>query len=327
MPTRCDAAPACDEIAMSLRGIGEFALIARLTSKLRQHRGVVIGPGDDCALVDFPDGDALVTTDMLVEGVHFRRDWLTPTQLGRRVAAQNLADIAAMGGVPTAVVVAMSLPESVDSKWVQGVVAGMAAEVEAQGASIVGGDLARGDSVVISMTVMGSRRGLPAVTRANAYEGQVVAFAGDLGYSAAGLAALQSGVAAPAFVARYRVPKPPYAAGPAAARAGATAMIDVSDGLLADAGHIAEASGVALDLDPAALAPTAAQVRLAAELGVDAQGWVLNGGEDHGLLACFPAGTRLPRGFRRIGRVLAGPAGQVTVGGLPVAARGHDHFA
>lgn len=314
---------------MKLAHMGEFRLIARLVSKFHQSDQVLIGPGDDAALVRMPDGDVLVTTDILVEGIHFKREWSSPLEIGQRVAAQNMADIAAMGGYPTAIVVAVTLPPETELSWVEALAVGIETECAAVGASVVGGDVASGDRVVISMTVLGQRRGNPPVTRAGAKVGDVVAVAGDLGWSAAGLACLQRGHQSPRqFVSRFRVPTPPYAAGPIAARAGATAMIDTSDGLLADAGHIAEASGVALDLARAQLAPADELALLGRSLGQDPFDWVLRGGEDHCLLATFPPGSGLPAEFRPIGTVVSGATGAVLLDGQPPPAGplGHDHF-
>ena len=314
---------------MRLSELGEFGLISRLVGQLEQNRQVVIGPGDDAALVDMPDGDVLVSTDIAVEGVHFRRHWSTPEQIGRRIAAQNLADIAAMGGYPTALVVAAVLPTNLQVEWVEELFLGLAAEAGSAGASVVGGDLAAGPNLTISITVLGQRRGRPAVTRAAATAGQVVAVCGDLGFSAAGLALLERGQREPSeFIDRFRVPKPNYEAGPAAARAGATAMIDISDGLLADAGHIASSSEVGINLFSEALQPSAELVEIGRTLRLEPMAWVLTGGEDHGLLATFPEGRRLPKAFRPIGEVVEGPVGSVTIDGAPPAfgRRGHDHF-
>jgi thiamine-monophosphate kinase len=194
--------------------------------------------------------------------------------------------------------------------------------------------------VVLSVTALGDLGGRAPVLRSGARPGDVVALAGRLGWSACGLAVLRRGFTSPlAAVAAHRRPEPPYAAGPAAAAAGATAMCDVSDGLLADAGHLAQASGVVLDLDRAALVRACLEPRgplqqVAAALGQDPMAWVLTGGEDHALLATFPAEAVLPDGWGGVGSVAAGAA-QVRVGGDPadVAARaagaegtGHVHF-
>ena len=315
---------------MRLSSVGEFGLIKRLRSRFEQNDFVVIGPGDDAALVDFPDGDVLVSTDVAVEGVHFRLHWSTAHQIGRRIAAQNLADIAAMGGHPVALTVALTVPPNCQVEWIEELSSGIAFEAASLGASVVGGDVARGPNIQIAITALGQRRRLPAVSRGGASVGEVVALAGDLGWSAAGLACLSRGHSSPVeFVERFRVPTPPYAAGPLAARNGATAMIDTSDGLIADVAHIAEASEVAIDLSKAALTPSDALVETAVMVGGNAWEWVLGGGEDHCLVATFPAHKRLPKGFTAIGQVVAGTAGRVTVDRKepPVGRLGHDHFA
>lgn len=315
---------------MRLSALGEFGLIARITSHFTNNDYVVIGSGDDAALVDFPDGDALISTDVAVEGVHFRNHWSTPHEIGRRIAAQNLADIAAMGGHPVALTVALTVPPNVQVEWVEELTAGIAFEAGLVGASVVGGDLARGTQTQIAITALGQRRKSLAITRAGASVGEIVAIAGDLGWSAAGLACLSRGQSSPAkFVNRFRVPEPPYSAGPLASRRGATAMIDTSDGLLADVGHIAAASEVAIDLFRSALEPSEELVLLANSLGLDAWDWVLTGGEDHCLVAVFPPDKPLPKGFRAIGKVVSTEAGLVTLDGklFDHGRPGHDHFA
>lgn len=314
---------------MRLSEVGEFGLIARLIALFGQNDQVALGPGDDAALVEMPDGDVLVSTDIAVDGVHFRQHWMSAEQIGRRIAAQNLADIAAMGGYPTALVVAAVLPSNLQVGWIEELFAGLAAEAESVGASVVGGDVTSGQQLTISVTVLGQRRGRPAVSRASASVGEVVAVAGELGFSAAGLALIERGHRQPqSVIDRFRVPSPPYALGPAAARAGATAMIDTSDGLLADAGHIARASEVSIDLNSGSLTPPEQLVEIGHSLRLDPVIWVMTGGEDHCLLATFPADRRLPRGFRQIGVVADGEPGTVTVDGqLPAYHRlGHDHF-
>src|SRR4051812_15827390 len=214
-----------------------------------------------------------------------------------------------------------------------GVAAGMAAECAPLGAAVVGGDMvaAAPDSgaVVLSVTALGDLAGRAPVLRSGARPGDVVALAGRLGWSACGLAVLRRGFTSPAAaVTAHRRPLPPYAAGPAAALAGATAMCDVSDGLLADAGHLAEDSGVVLDLDRAALVraclePPGPLQQVASALGEDPMAWVLTGGEDHALLATFPPEAVLPEGWTAIGAVSAGPAG-VRGSGEAAAAAGRS---
>ena len=196
----------------------------------------------------------VASTDVLVETVHFRLDWSTPEQVGRRAAAANLADIAAMGAVPTALLVGLACPANTPVATLTALADGLWAEAGVVGAGVVGGDVASSAQLMVAVTALGSLEGRPPVLRGGARPGDLVAVRGRLGWAAAGLAVLQRGFRSPAVVVNaHRVPEPPYAAGPEAAKAGATAMIDVSDGLLADLGHIARASGVRIDLRSATL--------------------------------------------------------------------------
>ncbi|MGA9310972.1 MAG: thiamine-phosphate kinase [Pseudonocardiaceae bacterium] len=322
--------------------LGEFGLIARITAGRELSPGTLLGPGDDAAVLAAADGRVVVTTDVLVEGVHFRLDWSTPHQVGRKAVAANLADVAAMGAVPTALVVGLAVPGRTPISTVDGLAAGMWAEAGEAGAGVVGGDVVSSEQLVVSVTALGDLQGREPVTRSGARPGDVLGLCGRVGWSAAGLAVLRGGPRSPfarsplagsplAVVAAHRVPEPPYGAGPQAASAGATAMIDISDGLLADAGHVAEASGVGIDIDSAALPVASLLVEVASALDADARHWVLTGGEDHALLASFPAGVALPVGWTEVGVVREGRG--VTVDGsemlpgdevLPV---GWQHFS
>ena len=335
-----------DDPADSVRVVGEFGVIDRVVAVAGTAAATEVGPGDDAAVVRAPDGRVVATTDVLVEGRHFRRDWSSAEDVGHKAAAANLADVAAMGARATALLVGVACPPDTSTRWLEGVAAGMAAECAPLGAAVVGGDTVAAapgsDAVVLSVTALGDLGGRAPVLRSGAQAGDVVALAGRLGWSACGLAVLRRGFTSPlAAVAAHRRPGPPYAAGPAAADAGATAMCDVSDGLLADAAHIARASGVDVDLDRAAvvracLEPTGPLQQVAAALGADPLAWVLTGGEDHALLATFPPGAMLPDGWTPIGSVRTtrqDPA--VFVGGEPAAAviravgaegAGHVHF-
>jgi thiamine-monophosphate kinase len=311
----------------SVAELGEFGLIARITAGRVASSGTLLGPGDDAAVLIAADGRVVVTTDVLVEGVHFRLDWSTPHQVGRKAVAANLADVVAMGAVPAALVVGLAVPGQTPVSTVDGLATGMWEEAGRVGAGIIGGDVVSSAEIVLSVTALGDLRGRAPVTRSGARAGDVLAVCGRLGWSAAGLAALRRGFRSPAeVVSAHQVPEPPYTAGPQAAAAGATAMIDISDGLLADAGHVADASGVLIDIDSAAL-PVAELTDVAAALGADARHWVLTGGEDHALLACFPAAGALPAGWTRLGAVREGAG--VTVDGRPYEelAGGWKHFS
>ncbi|MFG1700377.1 thiamine-phosphate kinase [Nonomuraea sp. NPDC049309] len=317
---------------MTVGDLGEFGVVSRITGRLPQGAAVMLGPGDDAAVIGAPDGRVAVSTDLLIEGRHFRRDWSGGYDVGRKAAAQNLADVAAMGARPTCLVVGLGLPPDVPVDWLDALTAGFADECATVGASVAGGDVTRCDLVVLGVTALGDLGGRAPVTRSGARPGHVVAVAGRLGRSAAGLALLSAGaaVAAPAAaeaVAGHRRPSPPYECGVEAAELGASAMLDVSDGLLQDLGHIAQASGVHVELDPAAFAPFTSDEPVAAaarELGADPLEWVLSGGEDHALAAAFPDDVRLPDSWHIVGRVTEGSG--VSVLGREIGQRGWDHF-
>jgi thiamine-monophosphate kinase len=298
---------ASNEPADSLAGLGEFAVIDRLVADRDQPAAVAVGPGDDAAVLTAIDGRTAVSTDMLVEGRHFRLDWSTPRDVGRKAIAQNAADIEAMGGAATAFVVAFGAPGNTPADQALELADGMWQEAGRFGAGIVGGDLVSAPQWVISVTVLGDLAGRTPVLRSGARVGDTLAVAGVLGRSAAGYQLWDKDIDGfAALRAAHLVPEPPYGAGRVAADGGATAMTDVSDGLLADLGHIADASGVGINVSTSALAVDRdALAEAAAAAGVDAWTWVLGGGEDHALVATF-SGTP-PRGWRVIGTVLDGP--------------------
>jgi thiamine-monophosphate kinase len=312
---------------MTVSETGEFGLIARVAARLPQGPTTLLGPGDDAAVVLAADGRVVASTDLLLEGRHFRRDWSSGYDIGRKAAAANLADIAAMGAVPTALLVGLACPPDLPLDWADALTDGLREECAVVGASVVGGDVSRSDTVVLGITALGDlQRRLP-VTRAGARVGDVVAVAGRLGWAAAGYAVLSRGFRSPrALVDAHRRPEPPYAAGPDAAERGATAMCDVSDGLLADLGHVAAASGVAIDLRRDAFTVTRQMADAAQALGKDAWQWVFAGGEDHALVATFPATSALGPDWQIVGSVHEGSG--VTVDGAEwEGPTGHDHFA
>jgi len=265
---------------------------------------------------------------MLVQNRHFRLDWSSADDIGHKAAAENLSDINAMGGRPTALLVGLGVPAGLPVSWALQFADGLAAEAADVGASVVGGDLTEADVVTIAITALGvCEQGV--VRRAGAQPGDLVALAGRQGWAAAGFAVLSRGFRSPrAVVDAHRQPRPPYGAGTRAASLGATAMIDVSDGLLQDIGHVAAASGVSVDIRSGALDVPEPLHAVGAALGVDPLTFVLSGGDDYGLVATFPAATALPDEWREIGRVLdVGEPGTVTVdGAAPDESAGHQHF-
>jgi thiamine-monophosphate kinase len=305
-----------DEPKSTLAGLGEFAVIDRLVRDREQPPVVLVGPGDDAAVVLTPDGRSVVSTDMLVEGRHFRLDWSSPRDVGRKAIAQNAADVEAMGATPTAFVVAFGAPGDTWSEDAVALSDGMWEEARKFGAGIVGGDLVAAPQWVISVTALGDLQSRAPILLDGARPGDAVAVIGDLGSSTAGYWLLHNGIEGhDELRLRHLTPEVPYGQGRVAAEWGATAMTDVSDGLVADLGHIADASGIGIDVSSEALAADhEALGAAAAATQHDAWAWVLGGGEDHALVATFPA--ELPDGWRRIGIVVDGPA-RVLVDGAP----------
>jgi thiamine-monophosphate kinase len=297
---------------------------------------LTVGVGDDAAVVRARDGRVVATTDMLIEGRHFRREWSSARDIGGKAAARNLADVAAMGARPTALLVSFAGPGELEVSWVLELVAGITQESSAAGAAVAGGDTSSADVVMIAVTALGDLEGREPVTRGGARAGDVVAVTGSLGAAAAGLALLSAGLALDdpdlePLIRAHRRPRPPYDAGPQAADLGATAMIDISDGLIADLGHVASASGVQIQLQTSAIAaePVAPQRLLAQAAavldGANPQQWVLTGGDDHALAATFPPDTALPARWTIIGRVSEGN-GIVVDGSRWNEAGGWEHF-
>jgi len=311
---------------VSIAETGEFGLIARIVARLDTGPATLLGPGDDAAVVAAPDGRVAASTDVLVEGRHFRRDWSSAADVGHRAAAANLADIVAMGATPTALLVALCVPIDLDVVWAEELAGGLSDEAALVGASVVGGDMSASPTLTVAVTALGDLAGRPPVVRSGAQPGDVVALAGRTGYAAAGYTVLSRGFRTPKLlVEAYRRPEVPYSAGPEAAQAGATSMIDVSDGLLQDLGHVAAASVVGIDIERDAFAIPDQMRDAASALGVDPYVWLLAGGDDHALAATFPPGVPLPPGWRAVGGVHEGTG--VTVDRRPwQGGTGWDHF-
>jgi thiamine-monophosphate kinase len=296
----------------TLGSIGEGAVLGRIFPRLPDAASALLGPGDDAAVVAAPDGRFVVTTDMMIHGPDFRLAWSTPFDLGWKAAASNLSDVAAMGAVPSALVVALAAPADTAVSFLEVFADGLreACAALSPGCGVVGGDLSVSTTLTIAVTAFGDLEGRAPVTRSGAQVGDTVAVAGVLGQAAAGLRMLfahgphSSPDRGGLEIEAQLQPRPPIAAGRVAAIAGATSMIDISDGLAIDAGRVARASGVAFDLDP--LTPDE-----------------INGGEDHSLLATFSGAV--PEGFRAIGRVVEGAG--VLVDGAPHETGGWDPYA
>jgi len=322
--------------ADSIGGRGEFALIEAITRRLPQGAEVSVPPGDDAAVVLVDGTPIVLTTDVLVAGVHFRTDWSGADDIGRRAAAASLADLVSMGASPVALVVALTAPRSTDAAWVLRIADGLRDEAALTGASVVGGDLSGGETISVTVTGIGGLAGRAPVLRSGAVAGDQVAVAGRLGWAEAGLAVLTRGFRSPrTLVEAYRRPEVPYEAALAAAASGVHAMCDVSDGLVADLGHIAVNSDVHIDIESNLVAIGEPVATVAAAYGSDPLPWVLTGGHDHALVGAFAADALLPEGFTRIGSVKerarssADPQGEhlVSVDGEQWSGpSGHRHF-
>lgn len=285
----------------------------------------LVGPGDDAAVIATGDGRVVASTDLLIENRHFRRDWSSANDIGHKAAARNFADIVAMGAVPTALLVGFAGPGTLDVEWVDGLITGMREECGEVGAAVVGGDVTAADVVMLGVTALGDLQGREPVTIAGAKVGDIVAVCGRLGWAAAGFAVLGRGFRSPvSVVSAHRRPEPPYLEGPAAADLGATSMTDISDGLVGDLTHVAEASGVRIDIRADAVEVPAKLREVGAALNVDPLVWVLTGGDDYALAATFPNGTLLPDSWRVIG--LVGEGEGVCVDGRRWPVGGHEHF-
>jgi thiamine-monophosphate kinase len=265
----------------------------------------------------------------MVEGRHFRRDWSTAYDVGRKAAASNLSDVVAMGARPTAILVGLAAPGDLPAKWVDGLADGLQDECALLGAAVAGGDLVRSDTLTIAVTALGDLAGRAPVTRSGARPGDHVVLAGWPGRAAAGLALLEAGRNDHPLAAAHRRPQPPYAAALAlAGRDGATSMIDTSDGLLADLDHVAVASGVWIALVAADLPLDPALVGAGELLGVDPFEWIAAGGDDHCFVATVPPDAQPDA--PRIGAVVALGADEAPGVGFVDRARptvgGHEHF-
>ena len=305
--------------------IGEDALIALFAPRLPESDATILGPGDDAAVLSV-DGDLVVSSDVLIEGHHFRREWSTPADIGWRAAVQNLADIDAMGAVPTALQVTLALPATTEVDWVLGFADGLREACEPHGVGVVGGDLAGSSEIAVSVTAIGETHGMIPVTRADAAPGDVLAVSGPLGAAAAGLAQLEGGVRVDGpTIELFLRPRPRIGVGVEANLKGVTALMDISDGLVRDATRIARASEVGIDIDSSLVPRHPGVDVVAGALGLDAVAITLTGGEDHHLLGCFPAPSAVPDGWTIVGAVTDDHAGVLVDGAIP-SGFGWDHF-
>lgn len=315
----------------TLAELGEIESLKKTVARLKPAEVALVGSGDDAAVV-LAKESFLVSTDTLVQDHDFKLEWSTGFDLGFKAVASNLADIAAMGATPTVLVVALVVPKTTKISWLEDFADGLQAACDklSPGAAVVGGDLASGEQLVVSVTVHGSLEGQKPVLRSGAKPGDLVAVCGSLGKAACGLALLQSGKedlirSYDDWVSAQLRPEPPINQGVIANQAGATSMLDVSDGLGKDLFRIARASGVIIEIHSKDLLGFEAMLELPAQsLDVNPRQWVLSGGEDHSLLATFSPTAEIPRSFKVIGKVLGLGEPAVLVDGKPADVSGWD---
>lgn len=302
---------------LTVADVSESEILGRIFPRLPKSQATIVGPGDDCAVMSAPDSRFVITTDMMVQGPDFRLEWSTGHDLGIKAAATNLADVVAMGAVPTGMVVSIAAAKSTRLSFLEDIADGLreCCEQLAPGCGVVGGDLSVSDTLTLSVTAFGDLQGRAPLLRSGAQVGDVVAVAGDLGFAGVGLSELFAGKPVDRSRKSIRAqlaPRPPVGLGVVAAQTGATSCMDISDSLVMDAGRIAQASGVVMVLDESALDDFAGHV--AVETGIDAASArqaILFAGEDHALLVTFPQQADLPEGFRVIGHVEAVNEGEM----------------
>lgn len=324
--------------------LSEKGIIERIRQQTSSGDGeLLMGIGDDCAVIKRGGGLVeLVTTDTLIEKVHFDLDWHPPELLGRKAAAVNLSDVAAMGGRPRYCLLSLALPADFTESWLEQFMAGFLAILTEHDTRLIGGDTVKSEGGhLISVTVMGEAQEDGVLLRSTARLGDLVMVSGSLGQAAAGLEICRRGLDDDWQELRsaHLDPSPETALGQVLAASGlVNSMMDLSDGLATDLAHLCEESGVAAEIDAASL-PVSDDLRAAAEsLGCDPIAWALGGGEDYRLLFTVPRGNSaelqalVQREFGRdifpVGRIVAGN-GVVLVDGdkrLDIAHQGYDHF-
>ena len=276
---------------MKLQELGEFGLIGRIAGKVQYHSGVALGIGDDAAAtVPTPGRVTLTTSDMLVEGVHFDLRLSDPHSLGRKSLAVNLSDIAAMGAVPRSFLLSLAIPPSITVEIIDEFCEGLLAMADEHGVALIGGDTcASGNGLVISITVMGEQSIEKVVRRSGARSGDLICVSGALGDSALGLELLRQGVREGGAVKRHLDPMPRVREGLLLADSRmVTAMIDISDGLIADLGHILECSGVGARIEVPSIPLSGHLLDECRRAKLDPLEYALAGGEDYELLFTIP---------------------------------------
>ena len=305
----------------------EATLIARLRELFDTsfQSGVELGIGDDAAVLSVSNNKLVATVDMAVEDVHFRCDWSSPFQIGAKLTTANLADIFAMGAKPKYLLVAAAISQVNNSEVITELAKGIRSVADNFKVTVIGGDLSKAERMSLSITALGELSGNP-ILRSNAQIGDLLYLSALPGLSAAGLAILNRGLDRPRYVVDAHLN--PKLVAPDKLIKVATSMCDISDGLVTDAGNIANASGVAINLNKELItnAPDFKDLaELANELGEDVFDWILTGGEDHFFLATVnPSNASEELGIR-VGVVTTG-GGEILLDGAVIKKSGYQHF-
>ena len=305
----------------------EATLIARLRELFNTsfQSGVELGIGDDAAVLSASNNKLVATVDMAVEGVHFRCDWSSPFQIGAKLTTANLADIFAMGAKPKYLLVAAAISQVNNSEVITELAKGIRSVADNFKVTVIGGDLSKAERMSLSITALGELSGNP-ILRSNAQVGDLLYLSALPGLSAAGLAILNRGLDRPRYVVDAHLN--PRLVAPDKLIKVATSMCDISDGLVTDAGNIAKASGVAIDLNKELItsAPNFKDLaELANELGEDVFDWILTGGEDHFFLATVNPSNASEELGVKIGVVTTG-GGEISLDGAVIKKSGYQHF-
>ena len=305
----------------------EAGLVERLRELFQTSfaQGVEVGIGDDAAVISASSNKLVATLDIAIEDVHFKSLWSSPFEIGAKLTTANLADLFSMGATPKYLLVGAAISEINNSEVITELAQGIRSVADKFEVSVIGGDLSKSEKMSLSITALGEIARDP-ITRSGASAGDLIYLSALPGLSAAGLAILERGLDRPKYVVQAHLN--PKLVAPIKLMEVASAMSDISDGLVSDARNIARASKVDLNFDTNALeaSPDFKDLgELATELGVDVYDWILSGGEDHFFIATVPEKYADKNLGIQVGKVVAG-SGLITIGGVQTQRAGYQHF-
>ena len=305
----------------------EAGLVERLRELFQTSfaQGVEVGIGDDAAVISASNNKLVATLDIAIEDVHFKSLWSSPFQIGAKLTTANLADLFSMGATPKYLLVGAAISEVNNSEVITELAQGIRSVADKFEVSVIGGDLSKSEKMSLSITALGEMAKDP-ITRSGASAGDLIYLSALPGLSAAGLAILERGLDRPKYVVQAHLN--PKLVAPMKLIEVASAMSDISDGLVSDARNIARASKVDLNFDTNALEASPDYkdlAELATELGVDVYDWILSGGEDHFFIATVPEKYADKNLGIQVGKVVAG-SGLITIDGEQTQRAGYQHF-